>query len=156
MFKKVVSLLVVMVFALSFGVALVSADDDSGDEAENLCWVYDEDAGYMEVYCDGRINSGDIAAPIAVYYTWTTGSVVNDDGETVIQDVISGIEIWAINYETSVGTLVLSVPVSQINAALTAKSEVQIAANGAYTLNYSPSADAFWVTGPDYSFAWER
>jgi len=110
----------------------------------------------VQVYCDGRLNSGDIAAPIAVYYTWKSGSVVNDDGETIIQDVISGIEIWAINYETSAGTLVLNVPVSQINAALSAKSEVQIAANGAYTLNYSPAADAFWVTGPDYSFAWER
>ena len=33
--------------------------------------------------------------------------------------------------------------------------DVQIAAANGLTLNYSPSADAFWVTAPGYSFAWE-
>ncbi|GAB4415003.1 MAG: hypothetical protein Kow00106_10340 [Anaerolineae bacterium] len=151
MFKKVwLTAMVVAVVSL-LGAASVFAD---GDDSQG-CMFYNEDEDvWVAGFCDGRLNAFDIAQPVAIYYSYDAVLATDEDGNPYWTDVVDAIEVWAIDSE-GVGQLALRVPVSQIAPALSATSDVQIAAVNGITLNYSPSANAFWVTAPGYSFTWE-
>ena len=152
MFKKVSLIVSVCALVFVFGAANVFADDSS---AAQSCMFYNADYGTTVAgFCDGRINAFDMTEPVAIYYSYDTVQAVDDDGNAYWADVIGGIEVWAIDGD-GVGQPVMSVPLTQITPALSATSDVQIAAANGITLNYSPSANAFWVTAPGYSFAWE-
>jgi hypothetical protein len=152
MLKKAV-LVVMMAVVMVAGLGTVSAGQGSGDG--NTCMVATSDGGTVAAYCDGRLNGTDIDAPIAIYYSHQDMQVVNDDDVLEWQNVTTGIEIWAINPEDNQGHLVLSVPMAQITSAMVSSADVQIAAQNGYSLSYSPSKDAFWVTAPGgYTFAW--
>jgi predicted secreted protein len=92
--------------------------------------------------------------PVAIYYTYDTAQVLDDDGNWVWTDVVTGIALWSVDAEGS-GQLALWVPAADVDSAFSATSDVQIAAAHGITLNYSPSGDVLWVTAPGYSFAWE-
>jgi hypothetical protein len=69
--------------------------------------------------------------------------------------VIVGIALWTVDPDTSEGQLALYVPISAIEAAMSATSDVQIAAGNGVALYFSPAADEFTITGPSgYNFAW--
>lgn len=151
MFKKVwfTALAVVAVSVLGAASAFADGDETSG------CMFYNEDEDvWIAGYCDGRLNAFDIAQPVAIYYSYDTVLATDEDGNPYWTDVVDAIEIWVIDSE-GVGQLALRVPAAQIAPAFNAISDVQIAAVNGITLNYSPSADAFWVTAPGYSFVWE-
>jgi len=152
MFKKIWLVALVSVLGLVGGVSNAFADDDS----TTGCVFYNEDEGVPVIgYCDGRINAFDIAQSVAIYYRYETVSALDDEGNTYLTDVVSGIELWAIDADGN-GHLALWVPRASITSAFSASHDVQIAAANGLTLNYSPSAHAFWVTGPGgYSFVWE-
>ena len=155
MLKKLVLLAVIaVVMVAGLGAGLVSADDSSEDG--NVCLIATDAAGLVATFCDGRLNGTDMDAPVAIYYQTQEMQVLNDDDEYEWQNVITGVEVWRSIPKTAQGHLVLSVPLSQISSAMASPADVQIAQQNGYSLNYSPSADALWVTAPNgYSFAWE-
>ncbi|MBI5960589.1 MAG: hypothetical protein HY866_17755 [Chloroflexi bacterium] len=153
MFKKISLMLTVFALMFVFAAPNVFADDT---ETEGCVPIYDEDTdSYITAYfCDGRLNAFDMTEPIAIYYNYGTGQAIDDNGYPYTVEVVDSISIWAIDGD-GVGQPVLNVPASQITPALSATSDVQIASGNGVTLNYSPSADAFWVTAwTGYSFAW--
>jgi len=153
MLKKVLLVTVLVVVVCSFGAINVFASDES----PNVCQMYNADEGLtVPGYCDGRLNATDIDQPVAVYYTYDKVQAYDSNGNGYLTDAISGIQLWAVG-DNSNGYQVLNVPLAQITSVISgATQNVQIAANGEYTLNYSPAGDAFWITGPDgYSFVWE-
>jgi hypothetical protein len=151
MFKKAGLILSIGVLVCVLGAASALASDASGE----ICTFYNADEGVtVSGYCDGRINAFDIAQPVAIYYSYDTVQAVNDEGNTYLTDVISGIELWSIDADGN-GQLALSVPLASITPAFSATSNAQIAAANGLSLNYSPAAHAFWVTAPGYSFSWE-
>jgi hypothetical protein len=151
MFKKIWLVVLVGALVLMVGAVNVFADGDSTAG----CTFYNEDEGVTVVgYCDGRINAFDIAQPVAIYYSYDTVQALDDEGNTYLTDVVSGIELWAIDADGN-GQRAMWVPLANITPAFSASSDVQIAAAHGMSLNYSPSAHAFWVTAPGYSFAWQ-
>ncbi len=142
MSKKTV-LAMVMVVVLALG-ATTSAFADGDTDS------------YQAVIEDGRLNKTDLAAPLAVYYSTVEATGYDEDLDwNYTYDVITGIEIWAIDSNTN-GYLALSVTLDQINAALAATSnDYVVFQQGAYSIGYSESG-WYWVTGPDgYEFSWE-
>jgi hypothetical protein len=146
MLKKVLLTTSVLVAVFVLGAVNVFADNSSPVN----CRVYNEDDDmYAPGYCDGRLNAFDIDQPVAIYYTYETGTLMDDDGNAYIADVVTGIQLWAIDSE-DVGQLVLNVPLSQITASTNA-----VSANG-YTVSYSPAAGTYTVVAPNgYTFSWE-
>lgn len=145
MLKKVLltASLVVAVFVL--GVVNVFADDSS----DINCQVYNEDDGmYAPAFCDGRLNGMDMEQPVAIYYTYETGQLLDDDGYAYTTDVVTGIQLWAVDSE-GVGQMVLDVPIAQLTGAQHSVT------SGGYSVSYSPAADTFTVVAPNgYTFSW--
>ncbi len=151
MLKKALFVAVLVVAVCSFGVINVFA---SGEDHSAGCTSLDSAGNQIAVFCDGRINNYDMTESVAVYYTRSVVQSYDDDGVPYWTEQIDGIQLWGIDGD-SVGQLVLNVPLSRIESAMLSSQDVQIAANGAYSLNYSPSSNSFWVTGPNgYSFSW--
>ncbi len=141
--KKLVGLLAVAAFSLN-AVTVAFAQD--------FAWVDTEDYGRVLVIEDTRLNKFDVAAPVAIYYTYH--SVVNDDA--TVQEVPDGIELLAIDPETNQGHLVLAADLTALQSLIS--GEVETVAAGGYSLHYS--SGYFWVTAPPdaegkvYSFTW--
>jgi hypothetical protein len=153
MFKKV--WLIVSVCALVFVFGATNVFAAGAEPTAGICQFYNADEDMtVPGYCDGRINAFDIDQPVAIYYTYDTVQVLDDDGSAYSTDAVSGIELWAIDADGT-GQLAMWVPLANITPAFGATSNVQIASAQGIALNYSPSANAFWVTAPGYSFAWE-
>ncbi len=153
MSKKVLLMASVLVIVFAFGATSVLAEDD---ETEACPPVYSEeyDTWVSAYYCDGRLNAFDMMQPVAIYYTYDTAQVLDDDGNWTWTDVVTGIALWSVDADSN-GQLALWVPKADIVSAFSAASDVQIATAHGIALNYSPSAAALWVTAPGYTFAWE-
>lgn len=155
MFKKSVLAGMLLVAALSVSAIGIAAADGGDKEDAPLVQVWDDEMGWVAVFGDGRINHVDMTASTVAYYDTAPQLITNDEGETVWQDVIVGLELWTVDPDTSVGQLALYVPVSAIEAAMGAAGEVQVAAGNGVALTYAPDTDAFTLTGPNgYTFTW--
>ncbi|HEX2907205.1 MAG TPA: hypothetical protein VHO69_10125 [Phototrophicaceae bacterium] len=143
--KWIVTMLVVTVLAMT-AVSVAQAGDgittvDIGDG--DVAWKF----------TDGRINAFDMSAPVAVYYTTETRT--NDD--TTNYEVVTGLELLAIDPVTETGHLVVKADVAAVKQLMSGAVSV-IEADG-YSLHYS--SGTFWVVAPAdaegkvYSFAWE-
>lgn len=107
------------------------------------------------VIADGRVNSWDLAAPVAVYCTFE-----NPDIEDPDYSEFSGIELWGIN-EDSEGRLILTVDAETISeVGVDADEALEIASAEGFTL-YRNADGSFAVIAPadfegkTYSFSWE-
>ena len=149
MSKKLVLVLTVLALVLSFGAVNVFADGGTDPHQ-----VYVPDDGiWTSAYTDGRLNAYDINQPVAVYYTYNTVTAWDSDGVAYATNVVSGLQLWAID-GNGVGQMALNVPAAQLNAAVAAGQNVQIAASNGYTVNYSATG-YFWISSPSgYSFTW--
>jgi hypothetical protein len=150
MFRKgLFALLIVLLLA---GAAIVAAQDD-----EHLTWVH-TDYGWVRMIDDGRLNGFDIAAPVAVFYTYDT---VRPPFADMPMTVTNGIQLLAIDPVTNQGVEVLRLTSEEILAAIgeSGGGDVVLAQSNGYTLNYSPSG-WYWVAAPAdsegkvYSFVW--
>lgn len=105
---------------------------------------------------DGRINSYDVAAPVAIYYSYGDGYVENEDGELEATEVITGIELWVVTSSGN-GVKVLSATTAQIEKAVSAAKtdEVKIVSGSGFSINYNTDTEEFYVTGANYVFAWD-
>lgn len=113
-----------------------------------------EDYGAVLMLADGRLNSFDVAAPVAIFNTITT---VADD-ELGYVDTVTGLQLLSIDPETNNGVPVLEVDAAQIAELLA--GDVETLSNNGFTLSY---ADGYFrVTAPAdtegkvYSFTWEN
>jgi len=157
MFKKVMLAAVVIAVVMGLGGTAVFADDGFGCPL-----TYSEDYGtYVQGFCDGRVNAFDMTASAAVYYDYktipTVNTVTDDEGNVSYvdstTDVVSGVEIWAID-GNGVGQKALSVPVETINAAIAAGADAVIAQGNGVSLNYSHWG-YLWISAPGgYTFTW--
>ena len=155
MFKKMLLMVSALVLVATFGTANVFAKETPVEETSTVssqdCLPLFDTA----YYCDGRLNAFDIMQSVAVYYEYTSVQHWDADGNEYWTDEVSAIEVWVVGSD-SVGQLALLVPASKFAPAFSATKDVQIASAQGVTLNYSPSSDAFWVTGPDgYTFVWD-
>lgn len=154
MFKKGLLVVSEVVLVLAFGLTNVFADDD-GTESCPAIYNEDTETWTSDYFCDGRLNAFDVTQTAAVYYSYGLEQAWTDDGDAFWLETPDGITIWTIDSE-GVGQLALWVPLAEITPAMSAATDVQIAAGNGVTLNYSPAADAFWMTGPGgYAFVWE-
>lgn len=146
MLKKVLLTASIAAVVLVFGAVNVFADNTSPIN----CQVYNEDDDMLAPgYCDGRLNAFDIDQPVAIYYTYEQGQLVDDDGNPYTTDVVSSIDLWAPDSDGA-GQLVLSVPIEQITGTQNTVSR------SGYTVSYSPVAKTFTVTAPNgYTFTWK-
>lgn len=104
-------------------------------------------------YREGRINTSDPSAPVAIYYDYAETTAYNKDGNPYPLRTVTAVALWGID-SSAVGHLELYVPVSDlIEAAADNGGWAEFSHNG-FTLGYS-STGWFWVEGPgNYSFAW--
>jgi hypothetical protein len=147
MTKKWLSVLVAVCLVLSVSASAFAQDD-------GVTSVYVEDVGWLPAFTDGRLNAFDQAAPVVIYYTNET--ILNDDGE--YQEVVNGIELWAVDPETSSSKLVMSASLDEIAQLL--DGSVDAVESSGYSLGYEDGwfsvtapADS---TGSAYSFSWEN
>ncbi len=145
MFKRV-CLLIVMVVLVAFA-GSVGAQEDPGYPFDTT-HVGDLQVGF---FTDGRVNAYQVAAPVAIYYSYSPPRLTSD-GSTV-RDV-NGIELWTIS--DGIGQKAVSLPLTDIKATVTAAKEADalLASSAGFTLNHSPSG-YYWVSGPSgYNFTW--
>ncbi len=143
--------LIVSVFALVFAFGAVNAFASGGSDPHQ---VYVPSNGtWTSAYTDGRLNAFDINQSVAVYYTYNTVMAWDANGVPYDTHVVSGLQLWAIDGD-GVGQMVLNVPAAQLNAAVAAGHDAQIAASNGFTVNYSATG-YFWISSPSgYTFTW--
>ena len=146
MLKKVLLTAFVVVAVFVLGVVNVFANDNSPVN----CLVYNEDDDMVApAYCDGRLNGMDIDQSVAIYYTYEFGQLLDDDGNAYSTDIVTGIQLWAIDSE-GVGQLALDVPLAQLTGSQ------HVVTGAGYTVSYSPAAGTYTVVAPNgYTFTWE-
>ncbi|MCB9450443.1 MAG: hypothetical protein H6672_03340 [Anaerolineaceae bacterium] len=139
-----VSWLVLVMAVLAMGVVAVNAQD-THQVVDGVLYIQ-----------DGRVNSWDVAAPVAVYCRFDY-----PDADDVDYSVLSSIELLTINYADE-GELTLSVDAAQIDAVGETPAEnTLIAAAGGYGL-YRATNGSLYVVGPadasgnPYIFVWNR
>jgi hypothetical protein len=140
-----------LLVAMVLGAVVVAAEDETTD--------------IPPAFTDGRVNAYDVAAPVAVFYTYETQRLLdengqpafNEDGSQAYADVATGLELFAID-EDGNGHSILQLSEAEIQAALDA-GETTFTGNG-FQLNIG--ADGwYWLTGPtdwegkSYSFSWD-
>ncbi|MBZ0316741.1 MAG: hypothetical protein K8L91_10000 [Anaerolineae bacterium] len=105
---------------------------------------------------DGRINSFDVASGVAIYYTYDDGYVTDEDGNQVLTEVITGIEVWYAT-EAGNGVKLFELSDSQIDKAVNASASPSVVIGGGngYYLGYDRVNEAFYVYGPNYLFQWD-
>jgi hypothetical protein len=92
--------------------------------------------------------------------TATTVTSANDSNPLNDGDVVTGLQLLAIDKATANGVPVLEASVEDL-FNLVSTNDRTISENG-YTLNYSPQSNWFWVSAPAdfegkvYTFAWEN
>lgn len=149
--SKIISGIVVASFALS---AFAVSADDTEEPTPAFTWTYNEDLGRLLTINDGRINSWEVAAPVAIYYTHNT--VFDDNGNPVPE--VTGIELLDIQPETNNGEMVLNASVDDLQTLVDGSADY-LEASG-YKLYYKDGS--FTVVAPAdyegkvYSFTWEN
>jgi hypothetical protein len=144
--KALIVVLLIGVFALS--AFAVAAQDDH--------IFVPTDSGIRLFIDDGRLNGFDIAAPVAVYYTYTT---VTDAAGSTIQSP-NGIQLLQISPVTSNGSELVELTGAELAQVITGDTH-SMDFNG-FTLNYNPDNNWFWVVSPPdaegklYTFQWEN
>lgn len=105
---------------------------------------------------DGRINTYDVASGVAIYYTYGDGYVTDEDGNQVLTEVITGIEVWYAT-EAGNGVKLFALSESQIDKAVNASSSTTVVIGGGhgYYLGYDRVNEEFYVYGPNYLFQWD-
>lgn len=136
--------LVLVIAVLAVGVVAVNAQDTHQIVDGQL---------YIK---DGRVNSWDVAAPVAVYCRFD-----HPYADDVDMSVLTSIELLGINYAGN-GELVLSVDAAQIDAVgETPAEDTLIAAADGFSL-YRAATGSLYVVGPadgsgnPYLFVWDR
>ncbi len=118
--------------------------------------------GYIK---DGRLNGADVAAPVAVYYTYDTVRKPGDWKYPFYDvKVLRGVQILAINPKTNTGSLALEVSAADIAKIVDKaghKDGTLVAENNGYAMYFS-SSNWFWITTPadangkTYTFQWQN
>jgi hypothetical protein len=149
MSKKLwIGLLAVVVLAFSVAPMALAQDDDG------LTRAFDQDFGWIARFTDGRINAYDLAAPVAIYYTYETASGPN--GGTI--QVPNGLELLAIQPVTNTGELAANVSTEQLEQLV--NGTVDVIDAGGFSLYYT--SGWFWLTAPAdaegkvYNVSWEN
>ncbi len=146
----------VLVGVLATGVFAVSADDTSDPNKPATIMIKTDDYGYILDINDGRLNGTDVAAPVAVYYTYQT--MIDDNGNSVT--VPNGINLLSVDPVTDNGYLIAHVNDSDLSQILNGSVD-SIQADG-YALHYSKDSNWFWLTAPAdsegkvYTFQWQN
>jgi hypothetical protein len=137
-----------LVGVLALGVFTVAAQDDH--------ILVPTDSGLKLIIADGRLNGLDIAAPVAVYNTFTPSF---DTNGIPVQEPF-GIRLLAIDPVTSNGVPLFDLTTDEVLQLM--NSEDHMLVQDGYTLNYSPDTNWFWVAAPPdaegkvYTFQWEN
>jgi len=152
----------VSLMALVTSAALAEEETDDQDVVTTIASA---DCGSVRVFTDGRLNANDLAAPVAVYYTYTTRMVFDENGEIVwgadgypyYEDVATGLQLLAID-STGNGQAVMELSNDTINDALAVGQTSFVA--GGYTLNIGENG-WYWLSAPPdvdgkvYTFSWD-
>ncbi len=161
------SIVVALAVSLSIlGTSAALAEEEADDSEQDVIeTVQSEDYGSVKVFTDGRLNASDLAAPVAVYYTYAAQMVLDANGEIVwgadgypyYEDVATGLQLLAID-STGNGQAVLELSKDSINDAL-AQGQTSFVAGG-YQLNINENGWYWLVSPPDadgkvYSFSWD-
>jgi hypothetical protein len=131
---------------LLLGVGAASANDTAVQIGEQLYIL------------DGRVNSWDVAAPVAVYCQHESPEADNSDTD---RDSLAGIELLAINASNN-GELALRVDGTDIAAVgENPASATLLGSSNGYSLYRAPGGSFYVVAPPDeegkvYSFVWEE
>jgi hypothetical protein len=151
MFKRLALVSIGVILLLSLGVLGVALAQDGG-----VIFVQTDSYGLVPMINDGRLNGFDLAAPVAVYYTYNT--VPQPDGTN--GQVVSGIELLRIEPVTGNGQLALDVPLATLKKMIGNNKAATFEENG-FTLSYSPSGWFSIEAPPDaegkvYTFGWQN
>jgi hypothetical protein len=156
-----------LIIALMLAVGAVMAVEEEGDH--DLKIITPEDETPFAMFVDGRLNAYDVAAPVVVFYTYAHQPLLDENGiqawdnhgHPVWQDVVTGIEVLAVNQVTGGTDLVLNADLASIREAIESagQDDCCLLENGPYSLHYSQSG-RFWVEAPfgdgkTYSFDWQ-
>ncbi len=152
MFKRLILLVTIAVVLLSL--TAVYAGDTKPQPVPTT--------GYIN---DGRLNGADVAAPVAVFYTYDKVRTPGDWKAAFYETkVLRGVEILAIEPKTNVGKLALEVSAADIAKIVDKagnKEGTLIASQNGYSMYYSKS-NWFWITTPPdangktYTFQWQN
>ena len=112
---------------------------------------------------DGRINSFDTGAPVAIFNTRSDVAALDTNGLATTQSVISGIQLLRWNNDMGNTTQVINMSTADIEKAIAknTKTDFVLSTANGYTLKYSQSG-WFWVTAPAdsegkvYTFTWQK
>lgn len=165
MFKQSLWFAVAVSLTVLGASAALAEEEDDASEQDVIETIQSEDYGSVKVFTDGRLNASDLAAPVAIYYTYTTQMVLDENGNIVwgadgypyYEDVVTGLQLLAID-STGSGQAILEVSKDAINDAL-AQGQTSFVASG-YQLNINENGWYWLVSPPDsdgkvYSFSWD-
>jgi hypothetical protein len=147
MFKRIaVTLLALFVM---FGMITMAAAQDDG-----LVPVDSENYGTIARFNDGRLNAFDIAAPVAVYYSYDRVPAYTGGPNL---DVLRSVQVWAYNPDLGTSQKVVDAPIATLLADepnlvddpfVVGGIALHHTDNGYFTLQ-APNAD-----GTTYTFSW--
>jgi len=151
MSKKKLGLGLLLSFVLATGVVAVQAANDTSDTLP------------PPSFTDGRLNSYDTGAPVAVFEPHQDIPALTSEGLPGNETIISGVQLLAWNGGSDSAKQVLDVSRDAIEKAIAKNGtkDFTIAKANGYTLNYSKSG-WFWVTTPPdsegkvYTFTWQK
>jgi hypothetical protein len=150
MFKKVAFLAVVATLALS-ATAVYATGNTPSHPGQDYNSTYNV---WVPAFQDGRINAFDMTEPAAVYYTYGTTLIPDQNGVLQSQQTVSGIDVWVVDGD-SVGSEAFWVSASTINAAMASSHATTVLGSGqGMTLTYTKSSNMFTISGRGYTFSW--
>jgi hypothetical protein len=149
------SFVVLVLVVLTISVFPVSAELPPDPDLPDTVMIETDDYGYVLAIADGRLNGVDVAAPVAIYYTYGTALAADGHG----YQIATGIDVLAIDPKTNNGVLMIHATTADVNNLMNGTlSSLEV--NG-YSLHYSVSNE-FWVQAPAdregkvYTFQWEN
>jgi hypothetical protein len=150
MFKKVALLVVVATLALS-ATAVYAAGNTPKHPGQDFNSTLNV---WVPAFQDGRINAFDMTEPAAVYYTYITAMLPDQNGVLQLQQVVSGIDVWVLDGD-NVGQRDFWVPASTISAAMASSQATTVLGSGqGMTLSYTRASNMFTISGRGYTFSW--
>ena len=153
MFKRLILLLTIAVVLLSL-TAVQAADPTKPPPAPTTGYIF-----------DGRLNGADVAAPVAVYYTYDKVRTPGDWKAAFYETkVLRGVQLLAIDPKTNTGKLALEISAADIAKIVDKagnKDGTLIAESNGYSMYYAKN-NWFWITTPadstgkTYTFQWQN